>query len=158
MQKIEASNFSQLTFLLRLVTLINFEENLGSSFTKKGCASASDSDSAFALLDSIAAILVQEHEIVAACYTSDTVSVVFSESESDSLPGPRPETDVDVVVDFPSDGFKTLNLAALSNPAYKEELSNNQNLHKVQIQTEGETFWENIRDAPEGRGWYFAFM
>jgi hypothetical protein len=152
MEKAKGANyFSQLTYLLRLVTTLNFEGNLRSSFERKGNASAPDPE--FTLLDSVAAILVQEHEVVAVCYTSDRISVMASEFDA------IPHTDVEVDVDIPPDAFQSIRLAALSNPEYHDtvDLDNNQNPHKVQIQPEGESFWENVRDA-KNRGWYCGFM
>jgi hypothetical protein len=142
-----ANSFSQLTYLLRLVTTLNFNDNLRSSFQRKGSAK----DPEFTLLDSVAAILVQEHEVVAVCYTSDSKISVMA-SEMDAIP----HTDVEVEVEVPPDTFRSIQLAALSNPEYHDELSNNRNPHKVQIQEEGESLWEKVRDADD-RGWYCAF-
>jgi hypothetical protein len=72
--KLEANPFSQLTFLLRLVTSLNLNQKLESTFEREFNARASDP--AFSFLDSVAAILVQEHEVVAACYISNDVSVI----------------------------------------------------------------------------------
>jgi len=151
MEKAKGANpFSQLTYLLRLVTTLNFDENLRSSFKRKGNASAPGSE--FTLLDSVAAVLVQDHEVIATCYTSDsdTISVV---AEKDDFP----QTDVDVDVDMPPDAYWSIQVAALSNSEYTDELADNQNPHKVQIQPEGVSLWEKVRDT-ETRGWYCGFM
>ena len=60
-----ATPFSQLTFLLRLVTSINLIENLKSTFKRLGDsnACASGSDPAFTFLNSVATILVQEQQL-----------------------------------------------------------------------------------------------
>jgi hypothetical protein len=73
--------FSQLTYLLHLITTLNCDENLPSSLHREALAIASASDPpGFTVLESIAAILVQQHEVVAACYTSDEVSVIAAET------------------------------------------------------------------------------
>jgi hypothetical protein len=139
--------FGQLTSLLYLVTSLNFNDNLGSSF-KNEC-NARALDPRFTALDAVAAILVQEHEVVAACYTSDLYKVSVISTEADVIS----YTDI-VRVDIPSDTFPTLRLAALSNPDFKDELKNNRNPHKVHIQT-GESHWKNVFASP--RGWFYAF-
>jgi hypothetical protein len=139
--------FSQLTSLLYLVTSLNFNDNLGSSF-KNEC-NARALDPRFTALDAVATILVQEHEVVAACYTSDLYKVSVISTEADVTP----YTDI-VRVDIPSDTFPTLRLAALSNPDFEDELKNNRNPHKVHIQT-GESRWKNVFASP--RGWFYAF-
>jgi hypothetical protein len=142
-----ATPFSLLTYLLQLVTSLNSDKNLPSSF-KKQCNSK-PSNPEFTVLDSIAAILVQDHEVVAACYTSDTVSVITAETD-------LPSTDIEVDGDVPCNSVSTLQLAALSNPDFRDILNSNQNPHKVQIQTNGESLWEKVQGSL--RGWYCAFM
>ena len=71
----EATPFTQLTFLLHLVTSINLNQNGISKFKRESNARASD-QTLFTFLDSVAAILVQEHEVVAACHISNDVSVI----------------------------------------------------------------------------------
>lgn len=147
----EATPFSQLTYLLRLVTSLNFDNNLPSSFKKKLNTKALDQQ--FIVLDSVAAILVQSYEVVAACYTTDTVSVIASKADV------FPDTDLEVDVDVPSEGpLQSLQLAALSNPDFSDnkKLITSQRLHKIQIQTEGVSYWERVKGSP--RGWYCAFM
>ena len=146
-----ATPFSQLTFLLRLVTSINLVENLKSTFKR--------SDPAFTFLDSVAAILVQEHEVVAACYTSKDVLVVIPTTvnnlpkiDSDDL---GPPTDIDVPnQEIPLDIHPSF--AVVSNPRFDNKLDHNANLHKVHLQT-GESLWERVQQGTE-RGWYCAFM
>jgi hypothetical protein len=157
----KATPFSQLTCLLNLITTLNSDANLRSSFKRSYNASASESEPEITLLDSVAAILVQNHEIVAACYTSDTVSVVAQAAADDAvLPASDTDvdTDVDVDVNVSSDTFSSLQLAALANPDFKDtkSLGSNQNPHKVQILAEGKDLWEMVKGTP--RGWYFAFM
>ena len=53
----DASLFSQLTYLLSLVTTINSEEALPSSFHPNAIIASNDAREEFTLLDSIAAIL-----------------------------------------------------------------------------------------------------
>jgi len=101
-------------------------------------------------LDAITAILVQEHEVLAACYTSDSETVSVISTETDVIP----YTDI-VGVDIPSDIFPTLQLAGPFNPDFKDELKKNRNPHKVQIQT-GESRWKNVLESP--RGWFYAFQ
>ena len=156
-----ATPFSQLTFLLRLVTSINLIENQKSTFKRLGDsnACASGSDPAFTFLDSIAAILVQEHEVVAACYTSKDVSAVIPTTvndlpkiDSDDL---GPPTDIDVPnQEIPLDIH--LSFALVSNPHFDNKLDHNANLHKVQLQT-GESLWERVQQGTEC-GWYCTFM
>ena len=97
-----ATPFSQLTFLLRLVTSINLVENLKFIFKRLGDSNACalGSDPVFTFLDSVAAILVQEHEVVAACYSSKDVSAVIPTTVN-NLPkidsdDPGPPTNIDV--------------------------------------------------------------
>ena len=142
------SSFSQLTSLLCLVTSLNFNDNLGSSF-KNECNPRA-LDPRLTALDAITAILVQEHEVLAACYTSDSETVSVISTETDVIP----YTDI-VGVDIPSDIFPTLQLAGPFNPDFKDELKKNRNPHKVQIQT-GESRWKNVLESP--RGWFYAFQ
>jgi hypothetical protein len=106
-------------------------------------------DQGFTALDATAAILVQEHEIVAACYTSDSDTVAVAK-----LDDVLPHTDIDVDINIASETLRTLRLALLANPDFKDELKNNRNPHKVQIQT-GESRWKNVFASP--RGWFYAF-
>src|SRR5882762_7262584 len=79
-----ASSFSQRTSLLCLVTSLNFNDNLGSSF-KNECNPRA-LDPRLTALDAITAILVQEHEVLAACYTSDSETVSVISTETDVIP------------------------------------------------------------------------
>ena len=72
----EATPFTQLTFLLHLVTSINLNQNGISTLKRESNARTSDQTLFFTFLDSVAAILVQEHEVVAACHISNDVSVI----------------------------------------------------------------------------------
>lgn len=162
----DATSFSQLTFLLELITSLNSDRNCPSSFQREAdaCNVATDSvpdDLDFSHLDSLAAILVQEHEIVAACYTSNRVSVISVENET--IPG----TDVEVEDDAPvprqsqssSDKFcHSLSLAAVANPDFltNSDTKSDRNLHNVQIDV-GVDLWTTIHDSTT-QGWYFAFM
>ena len=156
-----ATPFSQLTFLLCLVTSINLIENLKSTFKRlrDSNACASGSDPAFTFLDSVAAILVQEHEVVAACYTSKDVSAVIPTTvndlpkiDSDDL---GPPTNIDVPnQEIPLDIHPSF--AVVSNPRFDNKLDHNANLHKVHLQT-GESLWERVQQGTE-RGWYCTFM
>jgi hypothetical protein len=160
-----ASDFSQLTYLLHLITTINSEDNLRSSFEQeleKSACATSDPEK-FLLLDSITAILVQRHEIVAACYTSDKVVSVIT-AEDDSVPA------TDVEIDDPAQPgslsssyprtFYALQLAAVSNPEFPNKKkgnpdTGNRNLHSLRIQA-GVNLWPKVKDTK--RGWYFGFM
>jgi hypothetical protein len=155
----EANTFSQLTYLLRLVTAINSNDNLHSSFPERrnkrpeGMEDSSRSQN-LTILDSIVAILVQQHEVVAACYTSDKVSVVVAETD------PTPSTDTEILVESPPPGsheLYTLELAAVSNPDFNSSANANLNAnpHNLQILTEGKNLWTNVRDSYE---WYNVFM
>jgi len=159
----EANTFSQLTYLLRIVTAINSKDNLHSSFhecrnslrSPEGMEDSSHSQNV-TILDSIVAILVQQHEVVAACYTSDKVSVVVSETD------PSPSTDTDILVESPPPGsheLYTLELAAVSNPDFNssDNANLNANPHNLQILTdsEGKNLWTYVRDSFE---WYCVFM
>jgi len=158
----EANTFSQLTYLLRLVTAINSNDNLHSSFHEchnsrppEGMEDPSHSQN-ITILDSIVAILVQQHEVVAACYTSDKVSVVVAETD------PSPSTDTDILVESPPPGsheLYTLELAAVSNPDFNssDNANLNENPHNLRILTdsEGKNLWTNVRDSFE---WYYVFM
>ena len=138
-----ATPFSQLTFLLRLVTSINLVENLKSTFKRLGdsnaCVSGSDPAFTVTFLDSVAAILVQEHEVVAACYTSKDVSAVILTTvndlpkiDSDDL---GPPTDIDVPnQEIPLDIHPSF--AVVSNPRFDNKLDHNANPHKVQLHCE----------------------
>ena len=145
----DVTPFSQLTYLLYLTTSFNRDDGLRSSFPRKAPASsnsnAASNSLGFTLLDSIAAILAQQYEVVAVCYTSDKVSVMVTDAESPSSG---------------SHALHPLQLAAISNPDYAESASSNpsmsmSNLHNIQIQTEGENLWTKVRDHD---GWYCAFM
>jgi hypothetical protein len=154
--------FSQLTYLLHMITLLNADYDLQSSFEPGGISynddATSDSDSVgLAPLEAMAAILVQDHEVVAACYTSDRVSIVASTTNLNAFPA----TDVDdgVDVDRPSslDKLHCLQLAAHANPdfAHPGRLDTN-NLHNLQIEIKGEDLWRDVQDSE--RGWHYAFM
>ena len=107
-----ASPFSQLTYLLHLVTAINVNDNLQSqaSFYEdsddKGKVFASDESFSHScnvtVLDSVVGILVQQHEVVAAGYTSDSVVVM----ETD--PNPPTDDDSNVLVESLPPGPHTL--------------------------------------------------
>lgn len=158
---IDATHFSQLTYLLHLITSLNFDEDLSSSFDTNAISfdnAVSDSQG-FTLLDSIAAILVQEHEIVAACYTSDKVSVVAATTDT------IPATDAEVVHDGPdpdpshpgSHILYGMQVAAISNPDFSSsEKFVSRDLPNVQIENEGENLWKNVEGSQEG--WCYAFM
>jgi hypothetical protein len=159
--KLEANSFSQLTYLLHLVSAINAKDGLSSGFDEyhRAEGNASDEDDVsphllnITVLDSMVAVLVQQHEVVAACYVSDTVSVIV---EAD----PNPSTDVEVIVESPLPGCHTLyplQLAAVSNPDFNSSKNAklNKNPHQLRIQTNGESFWERVRDSNK---WYFVFM
>jgi hypothetical protein len=184
-----ASDFSQLTYLLHLVTALNsnnpqsgFHEYQVRDRERKATAQAEASFHPLnvTLLDSIAAILVQQHEVVAACYTSDKVSVVVVETDpnpsidhdiDDVLvesppPGsqtfyPSTDRDVDVLVESPLPGshtFYPLQLAAVSNPDFRNSSNNaklNANQHNLQIQTIGDNLWTSVRDLNK---WYCVLM
>jgi len=136
---------------------LKFNDKLGSSLRNEYNTRALDPR--LTALDAITAILVQEHEIVAACYTSDSETVSVISTETDDIP----LTDIDVDelllrdndVNIPSEKFRTLRLAVLANPDFKDELKNNRNPHKVQIQT-GKSRWQNVLKSP--RGWFYAFQ
>ena len=161
----DANIFSQLTYLLHLVTYINSNDKHLSSFHKNrrtgSRGNAISKDDAFhplnsTILDSIAAILVQQHEIVAACYTSDYVSVMVAETD------PNPSTDLEVPVKSPlsagSHRFYPLHLAAISNPNFNIIVSDNANPHNLQIQSDqsdGANLWTMVRDTCQ---WYFVLM
>jgi hypothetical protein len=166
-----ASPFSQLTYLLNIVTTINANDNLESGFHRSHHAKAKDEVSGESqphplnttLLDSVVAILVQEHEVVAACFASDEISVVVAETN------PCPSTSTVVDLDDTSDSdsevplkagshiFYPLQLAALSNPdfetPYNEKSTNNP--HNIQILFDGNNLWEKVRDSSK---WYCALM
>jgi hypothetical protein len=156
----EANTFCQLTYLLRLVTAINSNDNLHSSFhdcrnrSPEGMENSSHSQNV-TILDSIVAILVQQHEVVAACYISDKVSVVVAETD------PSPSTDTDILVESPPPGsheLHTLELAAVSNPDFNspDNANLNANLHNLQILTDSKqmNLWNNVRSFE----WYCVFM
>ena len=160
----DADTFSQLTYLLHLVTALNSNDNLRSGFHEyrygEGKAIARDEGSlhslSVTLLDSVVAILVQQHEVVAACYASDKVSVMVVETD----PNPSTDDDSDVLVESPLPGshtFYPLQLAAISNPDFNS--SNNAKLnanpHNLQIQTNGENLWTRVRDS---HMWYCVLM
>ena len=160
-----ASPFSQLTYLLQLITSLNADGGHVSSFHKDEIASNSALDrEGFTLLDSIAAILVQQHEVVAACYTSDMVSVVAAATDTTGISAT--DIDIDVDHDDPDDPvetpsppgfhtFHTLQLAAVSNPDFSSsENLDTSNLHNVQIETRGINLWTKV----QSNGWYCAFM
>jgi hypothetical protein len=156
----DSTPFSQLTYLLSLITSLNLDENLTSSFQRRATRASNDTalnSLGFTLLDAIAAILVQKHEVVAACYTSDKVAVIVADTDV------IPNTDIEVPVLSPSSGshtFHPLQLAAISNPRFPSLKNLNSSTskcsipHNVQIQTEGENFWTKVRDYE----WYSAFM
>ena len=87
--------FRKLTYLLHVISSINSNDKDGSGFQYGGKARDEASESFqplvnVTLLDSIVAILVQQYEVVAACYTSDMVSVVVAETD----PNPSKATDI----------------------------------------------------------------
>ena len=158
----DANAFSKLTYLLHVVTTINSNDDLPSGFQYQKKARASESSELhpldITLLDSIVAILVQRHEVVAGCYTSDKVSVMVAETD------PNPSTDVELATDSdesPPPGshtFYPLRLAAVSNPDFKfraPESKLKPNAHNLQIHTSGENLWTGVRDSCR---WSFVFM
>jgi hypothetical protein len=162
----DANSFSQLTYLLHLVTAINSNDNLQSGFKyhRHGRGKGGDDDRGedrdITLLDSIVAILVQEYEVVAACYTSDKVSVVVA-AKTD----PNSSTDFDELAsdsEEPPDSpasYYPLQLAAVSNPDFNgnspESESNLNANHNLQIQTTGKNLWTTVRDSWK---WHCVFM
>ena len=164
----DANTFSQLTYLLHVISCINLNDKDGSGFQYGGKARDEASESSqplvnVTLLDSIVAILVQRYEVVVACYTSDIVSVVVAETD----PNPSKVTDLDDFAtdldDVPSPDPHTyypFKLAAVSNPDFNSsgfecESQLNANLHNLQIQTTGENLWTRVRDTYK---WYCVFM
>lgn len=153
----DTSSFSKLTFLLSLVTTINTEESLLTSFHPRAIGAARADQSDFTILDCIAAILVQEHEVVAVCFTSDNVSVVAAET---SIPG-FPATDVVVPHDVESDDSEHYThppqFAALCNPDYSTNSDDCKgDLHNIRIESIGENLWARVQG--NSNGWYCAFM
>jgi hypothetical protein len=159
----DANTFSQLTYLLHLVTAINSNDKLQTSFQyHQGLGKARDKASSESQdvipLDSIVAILVQEHEVVAACYTSDKVQAVMV-AETD----PNPSTDLDELAtdsdESPAPGSQLiypLRLAAVANPDYNSSNSGlNENPHNLHIETTGKNLWTRVRDSYK---WHCAFM
>lgn len=161
----DASAFSKLTYLLQLVTAINSNDNFRSGFKYQEKARNEASESSHlllgaTLLDSIVAILVQRYEVVAACHTSDKVSVVVAETD------PNPSTDLDELA-TDSDESPTpptpgpqliypLRLAAVANPDYNSSNSGlNNNPHNLHIETTGENLWTRVRDSYK---WHCACM
>lgn len=155
----DASAFSKLTYLLQLVTAINSNDNFRSGFKYQEKARNEASESSHlllgaTLLDSIVAILVQRYEVVAACHTSDKVSVVVAETD------PNPSTDLDSD-ESPAPGSHTyypLRLAAVSNPDFNDiNLQSNKNPHSLHFENTvtGENLWTSVRDSCK---WHCAFM
>lgn len=153
-----ASSFSQLTYLLHLITALNSNDNLQSAFLNyrrgegKPKTEVDSLDSLHvSLLDSIAAIFVQQHEVVAAAYTSDKVMVV------ETNPNP-PTDDIDVLTESlpPHSQIFPLKLAALSNPDFKppKDVQLNGIPHNLQIQAIGSNLWTNVLKNK----WYYALM
>ena len=157
----EASSFSQLTYLLRIVTVINsYNDSTSlSNFRHRDGEDIGPSSASHLLnltvLDAIAAILVQKHEVVAACYTSEKVTVLIAETEA------NPGTDQDDNSSLGSllPGAHTLHplhLAALSNPDFGSNSATlNTNTHNLQIQTKGNNLWAKIRDSYK---WYCVLL
>lgn len=162
----KASEFSELTYLLRVVTALNPHNELPSAFTEyrhqRREVTNTTSDVAnlnFTVLDSIATILVQEHEVVAACFATDSKSVVVAETDpqlsidtndSDAPAEPLPPSSHDV---YP------LRLATVSNPDFNSsndgESNLNTNVHGLRIQPEGENLWTKVWDVNK---WYCVLM
>lgn len=156
----DATPFSQLTYLLRLITLLNSDENLVSGFeSNEATVPVASDELGFTLLDSIAAILVQNHEVVAACYTSDKVSVIAAETDSDVIPASDVDVELDCEVHVQSSSlgshmYHPIQLAAFSNPDFSENLDTSNHIHNVRIQTVGENLWPKVQMCE----WYYAFM
>ena len=158
----EATPFTQLTFLLHLVTSINLNQNGISTFKRESNARASD-QTLFTFLDSVTAILVQEHEVVAACHISNDVSVIAVNDPppkiDDENPLPQnydsdnPPTGIDVNVDVPSDIFPSFAAISTGNPHVSDKMEHNEN---VKVRTGGESLWKKVQGTK--RGWYCAFM
>lgn len=150
----DANHFSQLTYLLHLVTAINSNDKVQTSFQYQQGPGMASRDKA---LDSIAAILVQEHEVVAASYISDKVQVMVAETD------PNPSTDLDELCTDSEESpapnpqlLFPLQLAAVSNPDYNSSNSGlNENPHNLHIETTGKNLWEKVRDSCK---WHCAFM
>lgn len=148
----DANAFTQLTYLLHVVTALNSDRNLECSFPsheKQANDELSPSDTA---LDSMVAILVQEHEVVAASFISEEEVVVV---ETDPNPSPdidvsntSTDIDVDVVPFLPgSHSLYPLQLAAVSNPEFNSSYDTESELpHKFRIQPDGKDLWPKIRD------------
>jgi hypothetical protein len=155
-----ANAFSQLTYLLHLVTAINSNDELQTCFRAgQGREKTSDVQDVIPL-DSIVAILVQEHEVVAACYTSDKVQeVVVVETD------PNPSTDHDELATDSEESappsleyIYPLRLAAVSNPDFNDiNLQSNKNPHSLHFENTvtGENLWTSVRDSCK---WHCAFM
>ena len=167
----EANTFCQLTYLLHLVTTLNSYDNLESNINGyRSSHGGADDDSMHSLtvLESVAAILVQKHEIVATCYTSDTVSVMVAETDpnpstDDSDPNPYID-DSDIPLPPGSHKLYPLHLAAVSNPDFHSDdslakngkLNDTVNPHRLQILTNGQECWTKVRDSESS--WYCAFL
>jgi hypothetical protein len=158
---VSVASFSQLTYLLHLVTSLNTNDALQSSFNRQRGNANNDTSSHplnTTLLDSVVAILVQQHDVVAACFISDKVTVMVA--ETDPSPATDPEIDLDdsdvpLVTPGPHT-FYPLQLAAVSNPRF--DSSNNakpNDWHNVQIQADGDNIWTKVRDSNK---WYCVFM
>ena len=156
----DAGDFSQLTYLLQLVLTLNLNDNLQSSChrhkNRGRKATLRDEQSLnVTLLDSIVAILVQQHEVVAACYSSDKITVMVAETDPSTSTDP-----LDTFVESPIPGqsykFYPLTLAAVSNPDFNSSLpESNNNPHNLQVLATGEDLWIGVRDSYR---WYCALM
>lgn len=152
----QATAFSQLTYLLHIVTSLNSNDNLKPGYNNRGLGAKKAIDPLHSLhvtvLDSIAAILVQQHEVVAACFTSDAVSVMVAETN----PIPSDNDDV-TVLESGSHVLHPLQLAAISNPDFNPTVTvkPTNNSHNLQILANGKNLWTSVRDLNK---WYCVLM
>ncbi len=156
----DASSFTELTYLLSIVSALNSNDNLSSGLQRYR-SQAPDKEREIAdingtTLDSIAAILVQEHEIVAACFATNKVSMVVAETDPNSStiaetdPNSSTAADDDTFESLPpgSHSIYPLELATISNPDFSSSSygESNINPHRLQTQSKGYDLWAKVRD------------
>lgn len=151
------NDFSKLTFLLYLVRTSNLNDNLSVGSEKIDWRVRSgNGDKDMTTLNAIAAILAQEHDVVAVCYNSDylKVSVVVAETDPAIDPGSEIGVDIDSKIGQPgSEMLYPSKVAALSDPSPKLDL-NVKNTHGPTLLTPGTGLWAEVRDKCQ---WYCAF-
>jgi len=132
------SYFGKLSLASQLISAINVENGHRSPFTMENDPKVPGE---MVAPEAVVAVLLQEHDVLAACYRSSD-QVVETNSGTD------PAFDIDVPEDERPEvkDLHALNLVVISNPDFNVPPDpNSPNPHKLTVVPEGYSYWGDVR-------------